>query len=458
MSLEDSSTKVLQDQITENFHGTSDEMHLVDIPVQEFLHEGFSLCLGSLYVIRQASSIASFDELSSFPRALESQKGSETDPLFLVHSFFSCRPRGTNRKAGSQRLLEGSPVDPRSNVAHRLAVQYLSDFGVLSALTCYDGKVLVTAVGYISARQEALCVDMLVSTAVRSLVFIVMESGSRVALQNSTTPELNSGDLLVIPWRRDMGLPKFVNGSGVSVVVGVPLLPSKSRNRVCLTKTDARFEMTSLSFDCRSTFNRSIGDDSVLFESQIACPDCRRPLRIEKCESHEEKSLEGGETVFVTIACDDDEIRSVLDIGGRIKDMYLHRALVVTSLDLLTDEVKAVWPEYYFVSMLHRWRGKKELNDNAVPEGFIAPYVFPKTQPYKDTLYTTVQVLGIEALWGRKIWLMDPQEEDAVELVPTKTLYRQMMAELRDFYHPCHKERNSPFDFIHEWIDAYVKN
>jgi hypothetical protein len=432
------------------------ELGQKDIDVSNLAIGSCQLAAGSLYIMRNSNVATCLTGLHDFCLSLERQRGSGSDPRWEIHSFLNSRPGGDASKSSSLKLLDGSPVDPRSNTAHRLATQYLADIQLLKYLSRDEEMVVVTAVGYFCSQQERMHMDMIASTSVHYLVFIALDSPTMIQVGSSVPAELGAGDVLVLPWSRNLPTPTCIQGKGVSVVLGVPLMPPSCRRRYKYTETNARIQVSSALSGSRPTSSR-IGKDQPSFQTLVACSDCRRPLRVGIWQQQEENipNNSEGHVTLVTVACDEEEIAWAVETGRRVSSSFDGMLLLVTSEALLTDDVRSVWPNCEVVTPLTRWKQRRGMKDYNVPDGFISPLLFPKSGEIKDSCYTLVQAIGIQSLWNRHIWLMDPKGEHGVEVTPNKIMYRQMVAELRDWNHPCHKWRESPIAFIQEWTNAY---
>jgi hypothetical protein len=158
---------------------------------------------------------------------------------------------------------------------------------------------------------------------------------------------------------------------------------------------------------------------------------------------------------LVTVVSDELVAQEAIDMGQRVSGRFANHVIVVTDPSLISADMKRIWPVQYLTKTLTKWTKRRGLQDYNVPEDFVSPILFPKGDTIKDTMYCMVRAFGVEQLWGHNVWLVEPNGENGVEVTPSKSMYDQMVAELRDWTHPCHKSRNSAIGFVHEWLRAY---
>lgn len=380
-------------------------------------------------------------DLGIFAEAIEARKSAEVDPKWHVFTYLTARFSG-----GARELLQGVPVDPKSNPCHRHATQYLADLGLL---TKWRGS-LVTAVGYFSTEQGAVNKSMTASTTIDRFVFISLHDYTRFEDKRANLVPLKRGDVLVVTQPEE--LPTCETGFGVLVVMGYP----DYRGRGAVEPLKATVILTSRDMNIRATTNRPVPEKPNTYQGQIACPDCRRPIRMEISDTIEGAIEPAGEPdLLVTVVTDKEEADQAIQMGLRVGRRFPNRFIVTTDTELITDDVKAVWPATASATPLLRWMKRRGMHDYAVPEGFVSPILFPKGESVKDSFYSLVQAIGITELAGKRIWLVDPEGDHGVDVIPSRPMHRQMVAELRDWTHPCHKWRESPIAFILEWTKAY---
>ena len=402
---------------------------------------------------------SSLEGLIDFGRNLCTARCRETDPSWFVVNSFGSRPGN-----GSKDLLAGSPVDPKSNPAHRHAIQYLADVGLLKMLSLApigDGRsatdpLLVTTVSFMDGSVPELNKGVLTFARVRRIALIAIEGRTALKISGQEFSLEQAGEVVsfTLPDKQDL---KILSGSVILVALGHLYVYSTSRNRLAHSGITATIELQSTEYEGIKTSNRR-GKAPGVHEPLVPCPDCRRPIEVRKVDKDRAITETSSDTeVLVTVVCDEQDLLNAISTAQDIKDRYSDRVVLVTDERLVTDELKALWPKQRVVKALTRWTKKRGMQDYAVPEGFVTPILFPKTLEYsiKDTMYTTVRAIGIEDLWGRRVWLIDPDAQHGVEVVPSKTMYSQMLAELRDWNHPSHQARESAINFIHDWVQVY---
>jgi hypothetical protein len=70
-------------------------------------------------------------------------------------------------------------------------------------------------------------------------------------------------------------------------------------------------------------------------------------------------------------------------------------------------------------------------------------------------MYTLLQAINLPELENKWLKIVDGGTLEAVVVKGSAKTYKQMMCELRDWNHPCHKPRHSAVSFIKEWTKAY---
>ena len=414
----------------------------------------------SFQIYQDVNKTESLSELAEFRERVRKVDVTADDPRWFVRNDFGCRFGG-----GSKEMLDGIPVDPKANHLHRYALQYLADQGILRILSrpistdtgARLREVIATAVGYFSVEQGSFNKALCSLARVERFAIISMEPGTQVSVGQNVLPELGVGTTLEVNWMGSDSLPSVLSGRGIVVVFGWPSAYNTSKNRLSGSSINANVKLSSRDLNTGVTLNRKCRNKSA-FEKLLACPDCRRPVEILKqvdsecAPSEKEAAIEH----LVTVVCDELEAREAIDMGQRVSARFPNRVIAVTDPNLISEEMRRIWPVQYVTKTLGKWTKRRGLQDYSVPEDFVSPILFPKGDTIKDTMYSMVRALGLQPLWGHKVWLIEPSGENGVEVTPSKGMYDQMLAELRDWTHPCHKSRNSAIGFVHEWIRAYA--
>jgi hypothetical protein len=427
--------------------------------MNEFLYSEVDFSLGvndwaSGFILRNPMRSASLVELYDFRDVLESLRSSGSDPKWVFFSNISGKFGG-----GSRQLREGIPVDPKSNTVHRAAIQFLADQGVLDVLSSITGRspntdqVLVNAVAYFCSEQQSVNRAVFSNANVQFIVFISLATQTTFDVKGSLV-KFSEGEASVLP--RD-NLPTFVEGNGVLLAFGFPEMGQSSLRRFqSVGEINANIVLTSVDLNERQSTNRA--SQSVgMFQTLVACPDCRRPLNVSSLSRAPAQGKQEHTDIdlLVTVACDEDEVGGAIATGRRVSSKFPNRMIVITQENLLSEEVRFAWPQQVVVRALRRWPKRRGLQDYNVPEGYVSPVLFPKGDVMKDTFYSIVQALGVKSLWGKKVWLIDPNGDHGVEVKPTEAMHKQMLAELREWTHPCHKFRESPIALVEEWVRVY---
>ena len=396
----------------------------------------------------------SFFRLLKFHTSLENARCPEfSEPVWFVQNLF-----GARFGKGSKELLAGHSVDPKCNPIHQHSVQYLADMGLLMALSrAKSMQSFVSSVSYFDDTQESLNNSIFQFGRPCYICLIALTSRTRIALSENEYPAAERGSVIILPVLDSCTTNRLrvVHGATIAVVFG-------SLDPVCNTKSfvnaiNAQMSLFSVEYSDSESFNRKTGNRS-LFLPQIACPDCRRPIQIRKTSATEKPGdVENQDSAIVTVICDEEEAACALETGLCAINRYTQRLLYASDSSFISSELRAIYTNCETVEPLLRWSKKRGIKDYSVPQGFVSPALIPKGRGLssKDTMYTIVQVIGRPEIWGKKIWLVDPSGENGIELVPTKSMYRQMISELREWSHPCHKARSSAVCFIREWIRAY---
>jgi hypothetical protein len=399
----------------------------------------------------------SLEKLLKFAARLEESRSLSSDPAWFVVNEF-----GSRSGAGSKDLLLGVPVDPKCNPAHKHAVQYLADTGLLIGLSSPpfedDSKqrqsLMVTSVSFMDTSIAQLNKGVTSFSKVRRLALISLQESTSVSIAGVEQLLARVGDVVTFGMHEMMSL-NFVAGSGILVAFGSLIAHVAARNRLTHSGVRGAVELQSIEFSSIKTTNR-VGRTAGVFQSLIPCPDCRRAIEIRRYIERETDAVSATETL-VTVICDENELVAAIETGNNIKARYADRVALVTDEKFITEDLKEIWPVQHVVSPLNKWTKKRGLHDYCVPEGFVTPVLFPKTLEHviKDTMYTTIRAVGVEQLWGKRVWLIDPDAHHGVELIPSKAMYTQMLAELRDWNHPGHQARESAVTFITEWTQIY---
>jgi len=135
------------------------------------------------------------------------------------------------------------------------------------------------------------------------------------------------------------------------------------------------------------------------------------------------------------------------------QDECKERLLLYTREEYLTEEIKVKWETRISVGVFYRHGIKRGNFDKTVPPGYVSPTLFSKDQ--ERTMYTLVQALNVEELNDEWIRLLDLSVSDSLVIKGSSKMYRQMICELRDWNHPCHKPQKSALAFLREWLRAY---
>lgn len=380
-----------------------------------------------------------FSKLLDFRTRLEARRGSiNNDPAtFVINEF------GSRNGKGSRDLLLGGPVDTRSNPLHRFVIQYLDDLRMLADYS--KTEEIVISVSYGSCLQEKLNRSIFAHARCKRLFVIALEEGTNFHIDGEFYPVMNIGDVAVIPLI-PMRQLHLVSGSAIYVVFGV----QKCRKNYNQVSMPGAVKLESLHYEGICTVNRKSSTGTNL--PAIACPDCRRPTELVHAQSP--KRSNSDPSVLVTVVCDEAECKTAIEIGLQTK--IERKLILVTDAALITPSLLAVWPEQELVTAIRKYPNKRTLTDYYVPAGFVSPVLFQKSSSEKDTLYTLMRAIGCASISETQILLTDPTGTESVCVTPNKETFDLMMTELRDWNHPCHRQRRSPIRFIREWIEVYA--
>lgn len=395
--------------------------------------------------------------------SLENRRGSQdADPITFVTNDFASRNGG-----GSKDLLLGVPVDPRSNQVHRHSVQFLDDLRLIARMSDFVNKpepAIVISVSYASAEQPGMNRAILAYARCERILFIALEEKTAFFVDDQEYEPMSIGDISGIPLRGTRLSSRFrlSRGSGIYVVMGQPVAYSFGKGRAPQGTNASGFKtmngLVELSSEDRGTVtvNRRVKGKHL---PVIACPDCRRPLEIRKKPSESVPGLPENSSVLVTVVCDEREARSAIVTGNSQSSEYTRKIVLVTNDALLSPDLCEVWTEHDSVFLLYKHKQRRGLTDYHVPSGYVSPLLFPKAMnpPLKESAYTIIQAVACAKVLGETvITLIDPDGKLSVNLRPSTQMHEQMMDELRDWNHPCHKGRKSAISFIKEWVQNYT--
>jgi hypothetical protein len=400
----------------------------------------------------------SFSELLSFAESLEkAREQGFTDPEWFVVNIF-----GSKFGKGSRELLVGHSVDPKCNPVHRHCVQYLADTGLLAVASHSYGEALfVASVSYFDEKQESLNKIIFQSCRPYHMFLIVLAPSTVTASGEFEYPESGERSVIYISLRnpRIADNLRVMKGATIAVVLGTLDPVFNHRNPSNGPSLNAQISMKSKEYTGLETTNRRTQTRGQLYP-HVACPDCRRPIELQKViEEPRYEASSSSDTIIVTVVCDEEEAISALEAGLCAVSRYSQRVLYVTSSSLLNDDLQSAYTSHGLVKALTRWPKKRGMKEYSVPDGYVSPALLPKGTDInqKDSMYTIIQALGRPELWGKTIWLVEPSGENGIEVTPTKSMYGQMILELREWSHPCHRARSSAVCFIREWINTYSK-
>jgi hypothetical protein len=375
-----------------------------------------------------------------------------SDPAWFVANWY-----GARLGKGSRELLSGVGVDPKCNPVHRYAVQYLADTGLLQVLSDLDeSDSFALSVSFFDEKQESMNKTILLGGRAHQICLIVLSS-TVISMNEDQFPEIKEGSVICFPVTADERFDNFriSKGETIAVVVG-----SLDAPRSCFPRpsVNAQIVLKSMEYEGFETANRRAQSEGE-YSSLIACPDCRRPIQAQIFSSERNITPVADQNpVIITVICDEEEGALAVETGTFAMTRYNERILLATNESFITDELRAVYTRCGTVKPLSRWSKKRGLKDYAVPTGYVCPALIPKGTELtlKDTMYTIIQALGVEELWGRSAWLVEPSGQNGVEVIPSKSMYSQITAELREWSHPCHRPRHSAIELVRDWVNAYV--
>jgi len=414
----------------------------------------------TIYFLRTPCESSMIDNLIDFHERLRDLSPNSTDPNWFVFNFF-----GARFGMGSKALLSGVPVDPRCNPVHRYSMQYIADMGLLGICSSYATQSLIAvAVSYLCERQDGFNKSALAYAKCQRLVIISITNDTVLRIGELAYPVLYIGEICVVSLqsRKIIGGLRLESGAAVAVVFGTPEPYSNTKGRAApgcyasgFASVNAKIELESAKIEGVITGNRKTSTKG-LFQSKLACPDCRRPLEIRKSEPSQEYDLPNfSNAVFVTVVCDESETENAVKIASG--SQYSDRIVFVTDTGLVSDKLRGAFEVRGPIASLQKHRVKRGIHDYCVEEGFVTPIIFPKTAdpPIKDTMYTMIQALGDEVLWGRRVRISEPDGSAYADVIPSERMYKELKMELKDWNHPCHRARRSATGLIREWWEVY---
>jgi hypothetical protein len=380
-----------------------------------------------------------------------------------VQKCFVVNYAGARYGGSMLELVAGVPVDPKVNPVQRHSTQYLADQNLMDALCSppsdsnksQQRDSIVTAVGFMGLSDGSMNRGMVSQARVDRLAFISLDDQFQLQVGTNLSPPASRGQVISFEWSSNMDLPVVLNGVGIVVAFGWPYVLTHAKYKPAHRGMNATVSLTSQSWKGLTTTNRRSRHKGIM-QTQAACPDCRRPVEIQKVDpTGMPPEYTGDIEMLVTVVCDNEDVGKAIETGNRVASRFPNRVVMATSEALLTDQLRSVWTTQHLINPLTKWTKKRGLQEYSVPAGFVTPILFPRNDSIKETMYCLVQALGVESLFGHRIWLMDPAGENGLELVPSKEAHEQILGELRDWNHPCHKSRDSAVTLIHEWISAY---
>lgn len=418
-----------------------------------------SLDQRTIYFLRTRGESSMIDNLIDFHERLRDSSPNSPDPNWFVFNIF-----GARFGMGSKALLSGVPVDPRCNPVHRYSMQYIADMGLLGICSSSATEsLIVVAVAYLCDRQDGFNKSALAYAKCQRLVIISITNETVLRIGDLDYPGLDTGELCIVPLqsRKVVGSLRVRSGAAVAVVFGTPEPYSNTKGRAApgcyasgFASVNAKIELESVKLDGVVTGNRKTSTKG-LFQSNLACPDCRRPLEIRKSEpSQENKLSDFSDAVLVTVVCDESEAENAVKISSG--SQYSERIVFVTDTGLVSDNLRGAFEVRGPITTLQKHRVKRGLHDYCVEDGFVTPIIFPKTAdpPIKDTMYTMIQALGDSVLWGRRVRISEPDGSAYADVIPSERMYKELKMELKDWNHPCHKARRSATGLIREWWEV----
>ena len=369
---------------------------------------------------------------------------------------------GSRDGGGLIDIVCGGALDPRCNQNHGNAIQYLDDQHVLDVLASRESpdiKSFVTSVFLLSeSTSTKLNAAVCGFGTIDRIAFITVSDAGSIAVGNDTYPLLRKGEIVAISSGVDLSLFKVSTGSFVGVCFGTPGVV-RSRAATGSVKSgpkpviDTRVVLRSKYYsDIPTTVNRLIGTDG-LYQSQIACPDCRRPLDIvgdDVVRMESPESADPGLNLVVVIwnTAMADSLQDV-DISGYTSDKWL----LHTDEKLLAGRDVSKWTHVCQVRGMSRYKIKRGNLDSCVPAGYVSPTLFSRESD--PLMYTMIQALSIPDLEGKLIRIVDMGNGEHITLRASVNLYKQIVYELRDWNHPCHRPRRSALGLFREWARSY---
>jgi hypothetical protein len=367
---------------------------------------------------------------------------------------------GSREGKGRSDIVSGGAMDPRCNPHHGYTIQYLDDQKVLDIFSkgvdSEDG-LFVTSVFMISdkttPRPSAAVLEF---GRVHRIALIVMSEVGSVVVGKNTYPILRKGEILSLSIPIDLSSIKVGSGSFICATFGIPG-PMRSRNPPVkdenpISGMDARVILRSSFYsNVPATVNRQ-KSTQALYENKIACPDCRRSVDIivDGFKSVT-RSVDGDETHLVAVVWNSTMANKLSDFDT--SECGDRTWLLHTDEGILGDGRCTKWSNVLHVRRLCRYNIKRGNLDSCVPPGYVSPTLFNReTDPY---MYTLIQALSIPELDGKLVRIVDLGSAEQITLRASINLYKQIVHEIRDWNHPCHRPRRGAIALLREWVRAY---
>ena len=413
------------------------------------------LASSAVLILRYPRASKCLDNLVNF--SLEVAKSAQHEDFTTSDHF------GSRDGVGLMDIVTGAAMDPRCNPHHGNAIQYLDDQNVLDLLASGEAATVTsfaTSVFFLSDSTSTKISESVLKFGVvhRIALFAVSDVASFV-IGKETYPILRKGEIVAMLRTVDFTSFKVASGSLIGVCFGIPgtirarstvgtiKQPSKSINaRVVLRSTFYN--------EVPTTVNRPATTEG-LFQSQIACPDCRRSLNIlEDCFEKIPKPAPDEDVHLVVVVWNP-------EMANKLKDVDVSRYPKTNRWLLYTDEsllegkeyLKARWANTVQVRRMGRYNTKRGNLDSCVPSGFVSPTLFSRDSD--AFMYTLIQGLSLVELEGKMLSLLDINTGEHISIRSRSNLYTQLVYEIRDWNHPCHRPRRSAIGILKEWSRSY---
>ena len=406
-------------------------------------------------LFRYPKASKAFEKLVSFTREVINSNDKEE---IGESSLFGARDGG-----GLIDIVCAGALDPRCNPHHGNAIQFLDDqhlLDLLASSNSVDQTIFATSVFLLAdVTSTKMSEAVLKFGSVERVALITVSDVGGFIIGKDTHPIMRKGELVVLSSPTSITSFKVTSGAFVGVCFGTPgTVRARSAMSACKSlnaSIDARIVLRSNFYnDIPSTVNRPAAT-SGLYQAQIACPDCRRALNISQDIVEETVRRLTDEELNIVVVVWHSEMVEKLEEFDTTPYKPQTRWLLYTDEKLLEgkEHIKTKWPNQVQVRRMSRHSIKRGNLDSCVPAGFVSPTLFSRESDI--AMYTLIQGLSLSQLEGRLIRLVDLSSGDHINMRSRINLYRQIIYELRDWNHPCHRPRRSAIGLLKEWTRSY---